>query len=230
MKELKLLLMLVTALVVGNGLVGCTTTQPSIQSGPDAEVSFDGLHKVDNSQVSLAWAAPSLDLSRYRNILPVNFGVEYRPVENSGTTMATRSRGGPYFIDSESREQFEALIEEIVLEELQKSNRFHVVNEPGPDTLIVAGRLIDVVSFVPQNTVTGRTATYLSSVGEATLVLELRDSESNAILARAVDRRAAETIARSFTRTNTVTTTVEVRRLITYWASQLRETLEGFAQ
>ena len=38
----------------------------------------------------------------------------------------------------------------------------------------------------------GRSNIYLSSVGEATLVIEIRDSESNAVLARIVDRRAAD--------------------------------------
>ncbi len=45
--------------------VACTTTPPSNQTGPDAEVSFDGLHKVDNSQADLAWARPDFDISGY---------------------------------------------------------------------------------------------------------------------------------------------------------------------
>ena len=57
--------------------------------------------------------------------------------------------------------------------------------------MIRAG-LLDVVSFVPPDPVGGRTEIYLSRVGEATLVLEIRESESGATLIRAVDRRAAE--------------------------------------
>ncbi len=76
----------------------------------------------------------------------------------------------------------------------------------------------------------GRSRIYLSSVGDATLVLEIRDSETNRILARAVDRRAAETIGGTFTRSNTVTNTAELRRLIRHWGSLVRETLEGFAE
>jgi hypothetical protein len=75
----------------------------------------------------------------------------------------------------------------------------------------------------------GRSEVFLSSIGEATLVLELRDSETGAILARSVDRRAAETMGGSMTRSNSVTNKSEVRRLIRFWATRLRESLDGFA-
>lgn len=229
MKLLRTILLLVTPVLLAVGSVGCATKQPTAQTGPDAEVSFDGLHKFDNTRVDVAWAVPDLDLSGYWKILPVNVGIEYREVKNRGTTTAARSSGGPFFIDDKARAQFEALVDEIVMEELKKSSRFEVVDEPGPGTLIVSGGLLNVTSQVPPDTV-GRSRIYLSSVGEATLVLEIRDSETNRILGRTVDRRAAETIGGTFTISNTVTTNAEVRRLIRYWGTLVREALEGFTR
>lgn len=229
MKLLRTILLLVTPVLLAVGSVGCATKPPTAQTGPDAEVSFDGLHKFDNTRVDVAWAVPDLDLSGYWKILPVNVGIEYREVKNRGTTTAARSSGGPFFIDDKARAQFEALVDEIVMEELKKSSRFEVVDEPGPGTLIVSGGLLNVTSQVPPDTV-GRSRIYLSSVGEATLVLEIRDSETNRILGRAVDRRAAETIGGTFTISNTVTTNAEVRRLIRYWGTLVREALEGFTR
>lgn len=230
MKIIRLVLTLMTAFVLVVGSIGCATTSPTVQTGPDAEVTFDGLHKYDNTRVDAAWAVPHLNLSRYTKILPVNAGIEYRQVKNRGSTSVARSRGGPYFIDDKARAQFEALVDEIVMEELQKSNRFHIVDEPGPNTLLVSGGLLNVTSQVPPDPIGSRSRIYLSSVGEATLVLEIRDSETNRILARAVDRRAAESIGGSFTQSNSVTNTAEIRRLIRFWASGLREALEGFTR
>jgi hypothetical protein len=230
MSTFRTLLMLVTAILFAVGSVGCATKPPTAQTGPDAEVTFDGLHKFDNTRVDAAWAVPDFDLSGYWKILPVNLGIEYREVKNKGTTTAARSSGGPYFIDDKARTEFEALVDEIVMEELQKSSRFEIVDEPGPGTLIVGGGLLDVVSMVPPDPMSGRSRIYLSSVGEATLVLELRDSESNRILARAVDRRAAEPIGNTFTQSNTVTNNAEVRRLIRHWGTLVREALEGFTR
>ena len=39
-----------TVLIFAVISAGCTSTPPSIQIGPDAELSFDDLHTVDNNQ------------------------------------------------------------------------------------------------------------------------------------------------------------------------------------
>jgi hypothetical protein len=46
------LIRLTAMLVCGFVLLGCETAPPMIQTGPDAELSFDGLHNVDNSQAA----------------------------------------------------------------------------------------------------------------------------------------------------------------------------------
>lgn len=219
---------LMTAFIFVVGSLGCTTAPPTIQTGPDAEVSFDGLHKIDNSRSDAAWAVPDLDFSGYTNIRFVSLGIQYKEVANKGRSQVTRSQGGPFFIDEKARAQFEALVSEIFSEELGKITRFEIVDEPGPDTLEVGGGLLNVTSQVPPDPVGGRSSYYLTSIGDATLVLEIRDSMSNRILARAVDRRAAETLGGTFRRSNTVSNSVEVKRLIRYWAVALREVLEGF--
>ena len=230
MKNINSTVRLLTAMVFSLGLLACQTAPPSIQMGPDAELSYDGLHIVENSQADVAWARPDLDLSGYTKIMTASAGIEYRQVKNKGRTSVDRSRGGPYFIDDKARAKFETLVAEVFTEELQKSERFTIVDEPGPDVLIIWGALLDVTSYVPPDPVGGRSEVFLTSVGEATLVLELRDSETNTILARSVDRRAAETIGRTFQRTNSVTSASEVKRLIRFWGTRLREGLDGFSQ
>lgn len=212
--------------------VACTTTAPTIQTGPDAEVSYDGLHKVDNSQADLAWARPDFDISGYTKIMLVGEGIEYAPAKNRGRTTMQRSKGGPYFVEEDSRERFEKLVAETFRDEMQKIERYEIVTEAGPDVMMVRGALLDVVSFVPSDpmSIGGRNNIYLSRVGEATLVLELRDSETGAILARSIDRRAAEPVGGTFTDSNRVTNAAEVRRLIRFWARRLREGLDGFGQ
>jgi hypothetical protein len=57
--------------------------------------------------------------------------------------------------------------------------------------LLVRGALLDVVPNVPPDTV-GRSRIFLDRVGEATLVLEVKNSQSKQIYVRTIDRRAAE--------------------------------------
>ena len=65
-------------------------------------------------------------------------------------------------------------------------------------------------------------------VGEATLVLELRDSETGTALARSVDRRSADMYGGQLQQSNSVVNKVEVTNLLTFWAKRLREQLDEF--
>jgi hypothetical protein len=69
---------------------------------------------------------------------------------------------------------------------------------------------------------------YLESAGEATLMLELLDAESNTVLLRATDRRSAERQSMPFA-SNSVSNWAEVKRMAQYWARLLRESLDGLA-
>lgn len=206
-------------------IAGCSTAPPTIDTSPGAEVTFDGLHEVQNSRADKAWARPGVDLSQYSKIMIAGAGVEYRPGGESGRSFYSRSSGGHFEVTEDQKERFRTVMTEAFLDELGKSERFAIVDERGPDVLLIKGALLDVVSYVPDEPV-GRTSIYLSQVGEATLVLEIRDSVTDAILARAVDRRAAEN-AMGFTESNRVTNRAEVRRVAKYWARRLREVLEG---
>lgn len=212
-------------------VAGCAMPAPTIQTGPDAEVTFDGLNKVDNPKADLAWARPDFDISRYTKILPVQAQYEYRQDVNRARTTIERGRGGPYYIDAERRAQFEAEVRRVFEEELLKIEHFEFVTEPGPDVLMLRGALLDIVTFVPdEDNIAGRSETFVSSVGEATLVLELRDSESGTILARSIDRRAAERMGGQMMNSNSVTNAQEVRRLMRFWATRLRDGLDGFVE
>ena len=97
------------------------------------------------------------------------------------------------------------------------------------DTLIVNGALHDIVSKVPPQDV-GRSEVWLRTVGEATLIIELRDSLSNEVIYRAVERRAIATSGQQMTRAHTATTWAEVRRWARRWAVRLREGLDSVHQ
>jgi hypothetical protein len=208
-------------------VTGCTSTPPSIDSSPGAEVTFDGLNEVLNSSADKAWARSGMDLSGYRKIMLQGAGIEYRPGGASGRAYMARSMGGPYEVTEEQKARFEQVVSEAFREEMARSERFEIVNEPGPDVLLIRGAILDVVSYIPPDDLSGRVEVYLSSVGEATLVLEIRDSITNAIMARAIDRDAAD--SSTMFNSNRVTNSSEVRRLVQGWARALREGLEAFA-
>jgi len=75
-----------------------------------------------------------------------------------------------------------------VVKELARSKQFTVTDKVGPDTLLVRGAVLDIVSNVPPNLSGG--GIHLSSVGQATMVFELIDAETGVVQARSAERRA----------------------------------------
>jgi hypothetical protein len=209
-------------------IAGCATPPPTVDTSAEAEMTFDGLFPVRDSRADQAWARPDVDLTQYSKVMLQSVGIEYRPGGESGRTLSSRSSGGPYEVTEEQKDRFEAIMRETFLDELGKSEHFTIVSEPGPDVLLVRGGLLDVVSYVPPDPVGVRSDIYLSRVGEATIVIELRDSITEAILARAVDRRAAEQMSGALQTSNRVTNATEVRRMARTWARLLRERLDDY--
>ena len=218
----KTLLTLVTIAL----LAGCAKT-PTIQQGEDAELTFDGLVRIDHSRFSNAWIDPDVDLTEYNKIMVGDAEFEFRAVKkSSGSTITRRANESEFWISDENRQELIEIVSEAFRNEVQKSEHFTFVDAPGPDVLILVGGLHDIVSRVPPDLV-GRGDIYLSSVGEATLVLEARDSLSGETIYRAIDRRAAERAGGQMMVANTVTTKSEVRRLAQRWATRLREGLDS---
>ena len=212
-------------------LSGCETT-----SGPPAEITmaaeetFDGLRLVNNTQAQKVWIRPGTDLSRYTRIWPQSAGIQFRPVEGR----ARQRSQGEFQVSERARDRLRAVMSEAFGAEYQEPEpfcllrleRYEIADGPGPDVMKVRGALLDVVSFVPPQA-TGRSDVFISTVGAMTFVVELRDSESNAVIVRTADRRAAQRAGGTMQRSNPVTNQAEVRRLAQRWARWLREGLDG---
>ena len=112
-------------------------------------------------------------------------------------------------------------VAEAIVVELDSLEGWQRVDEPGPAALILDVRLLGIVAELPPEQL-GASDIYLGAVGEATLVLELRDSLSGRTLYRAVDRRP---MVRDNARSNAVTTWTELRRWARRWAVRLTEGL-----
>ena len=139
---------------------------------------------------------------------------------------SARAGHNEFFIDDEARARLEIEVSEVFQKELAKSERFEMTDTAGEDVLIVSGGLSDIISNVPPEPV-GRSNIYLRSVGEATLTIEIADSSTGEVIARVVERRAAERPGNAGVSSNVVSTWSEVRRLAQTWANKLRAGLDS---
>jgi len=200
-------------------LAACSS-QPELQSGPDAEITKDGLVRVDHSTFSKTYVKPGMDLSKYDRMYVVTAGTDYRDVTTSPAERYGGSGRNEYPLDEKQRAEFEKLVDEVFEEEFTNSKYFVMAEGPGEDVLLVVGGMVDVVSFVPPERA-ARDTVYLAELGQATLVLELRDSLTNEPLARAADRRRVEPNRGTLQASSKPRNQQEVKRVIRRWAKQL---------
>jgi len=211
--------------ILATGFAGCASNSAPAESTL-AEVTYDGLHKVRDSDTSVTWARPDLDLGGYTKVKLRGAGIEFRPGGESGQSTGSRRGGGPYEITEEQKAEVIEIMTEAFLKEFESSQTFELVDTTGPDVLLVHGGILDVISYVPPGQ--PGFGVQLVAVGEATLVVEIRDSITDAILIRAIDRRAAERNAGEMFESGRVNNSNELRRLAQSWATLLRTRIEEF--
>jgi hypothetical protein len=102
---------------------------------------------------------------------------------------------------------------------------YTLVDAAGPDTLQVTPAIVNLLITAPADASVGRSRTYTSDSGRMTLVVELRDSVTGEVLARAIDTRSGRGSGQ-LTWTNRVTNMADARQAIGIWASALRRGLD----
>ncbi len=170
----------------------------------------------------------SLDRAQVRPdvVFSVYTGVMLDDVEVAFRTPDRSERQFP--LDDEQKTNFQECLSQAYLSELVALRNLELVSEPGPDILTMSIRVQDVTATAAPRSVAGagRAAMALQAVGEATLVIELFDSQSGEILARGVDTKAIEGAAMAQDG-GLVSRWEDVDKLCARWASTTRQRLES---
>ena len=165
--------------------------QPLLEMGSNGEVTEDGLHRVNQSMMDAAWVKPGLDLTPYSKLFFMPTGLSFRTVEDTGNRTGRRNAQTTYPISDATKRQLRTHFRETFNQDLGEIGRFEMSDLPGRDVLMVQGFLVDFISGAPEDQ-DGLSDIRLRLSWEATVVLELRDSMSNEILARTVERERVE--------------------------------------
>lgn len=207
--------------VVSAVLAGCAGTAPKAE--------WDGLVRQPGTELNAVFVRPDTEaeIAAFRSIMldpvSVSFARDFDP--NSGTRGLARRVNADDLIAIQ--QSLATLFREVFREELAAGG-YELVETPGPETLRVTAAIVDLFISAP-DTARGVSRTYTASAGRMTLVMELRDSVSGELLARAVDRRVSRD-AGIWTISNRVTNTAEARRAFRSWAAALRQGLDDLAK
>jgi hypothetical protein len=109
---------------------------------------------------------------------------------------------------------------------LQRGAGYQLADAAGPDVLEVRASLVNLDITAPDVPDAAIRHNYVLSAGEATLVAELRDSQTGTLLARVVDRREMRRYTELQLATS-VTNSAEAADLVATWSRLLRRQLDS---
>ena len=184
---------------------------------------WDGLVRQRNARLGALFVKPDVDFSVYQNVVLDPVAVSFSRNWNPNRTASGVSRRLDAQDVAAIQSRLAAMVHEIFVEELNRAG-YPLVAEPSHETLRVTAAIIDLYITAPDTLPPGRVTTFAADSGRMTLVLELRDSVTGEILARAVDTRTGRRSG-PMTVTSRTTNTADARRAIRVWASGLRQAL-----
>ena len=186
-----------------------------IAPGP-AERTPDGLVRRQSRRVDSLYVAPGASLARYGRVMFDNVDVAFKP------DWQTRHPQVPLDDITAVRHGAASLFREEFAQALAKGG-YTMVNSPGADVLRVNASVVDldVVSSTTADTGPG----YIVTTADMSLVAELRDSQSGAMLARVADKRQGRNQG-NLQLSGQSAQTADARAAFATWAGYLREALD----
>ena len=188
------------------------------------------LEPVKRAKFRNTYVNTDADFSQYNKLFLGEAFFDYRDVgeaQRYRSNIHTTSHKSLFGIPESERQKFEETIDEAFMKEFENAKNFTIVEELGPNTMILRGAVVDIVSRVPPELI-GRSELYLATVGEATLVMEFLDGQTGEVLARIAERRSIGRgqIDMATMPANSVTIWAEVRRWAGSAARRLRAELD----
>jgi hypothetical protein len=180
-------------------LLGCTT------------VETNSFNVIQSDNVDSVYIATNADFSKYSQLLADDLGIFF-PQDS--------------YTSAEDVRRIRQIFRSAFINELEG---YSIVNTPGPSTMKVKASLIDLRNDVGPGTLSSlsREVRDIASTGKLLFIMEMRDSDTDAILARAADSARTPTFATS---ESDATDWSSVEAAAQHWAALFRTFLdENFA-
>jgi hypothetical protein len=188
------------------------------------EVTAEGLHRVHDSKLSVVYIEPGADFSGYTEVMLLEPGIAFkknwlRDQNRSITARVTKS-------DMEKiKTRLAAEFTEVFTEVLQENDGYPVVDTTDDHVLLLRPAIINLDAAAPDVQSASRSYTYAESAGEMTLYLEVYDSVTGDLIAKALDRRADRRSGYMSWQTS-VSNKQAATRILKGWAQVLRDGLD----
>ena len=195
-------------------LGGCVVNAP-----PVAETTVDGLERRQAKQVDTLYVSPGVSLLPYKQVMLDSVELAFKADWQSKHPEVTASD------ITRIRSQGAGVFYEIFSAALTRQHGYPIVTQPGPDVLRISATISEL-DFATTPGTAGAQHMHLVSPADMTLLMELRDSQSGALLVRAIDKEKGR-MSGNLTVEDAVSNSAEARRALEMWAGLLRAALDA---
>jgi hypothetical protein len=205
-------------LVLSALLTSCASQTP-------AQVTDDGLDRVESSDFDLLYVRADSDFSAYDSmyVLPVTVEFDRSWLRQINGSDPTRFRERD---QQRVRDAINQNFTEVFVADLAEANGYTIAEEPGPATLVVKPAIRNLRLANPNTFEPYRITVLAEEAGSMTIELDLVDGESNEALLRLSDYRRGRNFGRTLRIQNSVTNKQEGNNLFRRWARSLNATLQ----
>lgn len=200
-----------------------TMCSPGLAQTERPVVTIDGLQLIKDSNLTLVYAQANANLARYNRILLTEPTVAFRK-----NWRHSRKRYDPNTVTADDMAKMKTELSSLfmkVFSETLEQGGYQLVTERAEDVLLVKPAIINLNIVAPDIPSATTVRTYSESAGEMTLYLELYDSVSDDLLAKALDRK--EDRQTGYFRWQTrITNRAAATRILQVWANVLKKGLD----
>jgi hypothetical protein len=191
------------------------------------EYTVEGLKLVPGTKdIAYVWAEEGADLSQYERIYLVEPGVAFKKNWQRDQNRSSVDLGSR--VKTSDVERIKAKVKELFVEvftEELAAGGYTMAEERAEDVLIVRPAILDLYITAPDIQSAGRSASFTTSAGSMTLYLELYDSVTDDLLAKALDPTSDRDNGMMQWQTG-VANRAMAKRMMKPWAVALREGLD----
>jgi len=188
------------------------------------EYTVEGLKRVENPKnLAIVYAEPGANLAQYDRVYITDPYVAFKK-----NWQRDQNRSKSHRISTKDMDRIKLNVQDIFMEvftEVLNEGGYELADERAEDVLIVKPAIIDLDVHAPDVMSAGRSSTYTQSAGTMTLYIELYDSETDDLLAKAMDPTADR--QSSFMQWQTGPANRQAgKRMMKPWAEALRDGLD----
>jgi len=163
----------------------------SAQPVSELEVTADGLHRVDPSVLPTAWVRPEADFTQYTHAFVMPTIVLFRDLPAPSHSSWADSARTTFPVSEAMQQRLRETFGESFHQAMGVSHDYEISDRLGRHVVLVQGYVTDVATGLPLE-LAGTNVNTIRWVWEGNLVLELRDSMSDDVLVRILNRQRVE--------------------------------------